>query len=80
MPSGACVLRYDGERGAVSYVKFVDATGRQVKERLGREADGWTKRKAEPSSATASPTSTATVAEAAGADVRHLLGDVVSGG
>ncbi len=41
MPSGACVIRRDGKRGAVLYVKYVDAAGRQVKERLGREADGW---------------------------------------
>lgn len=47
MPSGACVIRRDGKRGAVWSVKFVDASGRQVKERLGPEADGWTKRKAE---------------------------------
>ena len=47
MPSGACVIRRDGKRGAVWYVKFVDAAGRQVKERLGPEADGWNERKAQ---------------------------------
>jgi hypothetical protein len=42
----ASVIRRDGVRGAVFYVKFVDAAGRQVKERIGREADGWNERKA----------------------------------
>lgn len=47
MPSGAAVLRYEGKRGVVWRVKYVDAAGRQVKETLGREADGWDRRKAE---------------------------------
>jgi len=47
MPSGACVIRYDGKRGVVWKVKYRDADGRQVKETLGREADGWTERKAQ---------------------------------
>jgi integrase len=47
MPSGACVIRREGVRGAVWSVKFVDADGRQVKERLGPEAEGWTRRKAQ---------------------------------
>ena len=46
MPSGAAVIRREGVRGVVFYVKFVDAAGRQVKERLGREVDGWTEKKA----------------------------------
>jgi integrase len=46
MPSGAAVIRREGVRGAVWYVKFIDGAGRQVKERLGREADGWNERKA----------------------------------
>lgn len=46
MPSGSAVIRRAGKRGVVFYVKFVDAGGRQVKERLGREVDGWTERKA----------------------------------
>jgi integrase-like protein len=46
MRSGACTIRREGVRGAVWYVKFVDAAGRQVKERLGPEADGWNERKA----------------------------------
>lgn len=40
MPSGACVLRYEGTRGVTWSVKFRDVDGRQVRERLGREADG----------------------------------------
>ncbi len=47
MPDGACVIRYDGVRGVTWKVKYRDATGRQVKETLGRAADGWTKRRAE---------------------------------
>jgi integrase len=52
MPSG-CVIRRDGKRGAVFYVWFRDADGRQVKTskaqdgRTMREADGWTAKKAE---------------------------------
>jgi integrase len=47
MPSGACVIAYDGKRGVVWFVKYRDADGRQVKERVGRESDGWTRQKAE---------------------------------
>ena len=47
MPSGACVIRYAGKRGVVWYLKYRDASGRQVKERVGSAADGCTKRKAE---------------------------------
>src|SRR4051794_15097566 len=47
MPSGAAVIRYAGKRGVVWYAKYRDASGKQVKERLGRSQDGWTKRKAE---------------------------------
>lgn len=47
MPSGACVVEYQGKRGLVFRVKFTDADGRQVQQTLGREADGWTRRKAE---------------------------------
>lgn len=47
MPSGACVIRYEGARGVVWRVKYRDADGRQLKETLGREADGWTRQKAE---------------------------------
>jgi integrase len=44
---GACVLRVEGKRGVVVKIKYRDANGRQVKETLGREADGWTDKKAE---------------------------------
>jgi len=47
MPSGACVIPYRGKRGTTWFVKFADADGRQVKQRLGPEAEGWTRRKAE---------------------------------
>jgi integrase len=47
MPSGAAVIRYDGKRGVVWRVKYADATGKQVMETLGREADGWTEVKAQ---------------------------------
>jgi integrase len=46
MSSGPAVIRYAGKRGVVWYVKFVDASGRQVKERVGKASDGWTRRKA----------------------------------
>jgi integrase len=47
MPTGACVIEYPGKRGKVFRVKYEDASGRQVQETLGREADGWTRLKAE---------------------------------
>jgi integrase len=47
MASGACVLRYEGARGVTWSVKFRDADGRQVRERLGREQDGWNRQQAE---------------------------------
>ena len=47
MPSGACVLRYDGKRGTTWSIKYVDASGRQTRELLGPASEGWTKRKAE---------------------------------
>ena len=47
MPSGAAVIRYDGKRGVSWRIKFTDASGRQVKETLGHERDGWTRKKAE---------------------------------
>ena len=46
MPSGACVIRRVGARGVVWSVKFRDANGRQVKERLGPEPP-WTRQRAE---------------------------------
>jgi integrase len=46
MPSGAGVIRYAGKRGVVWYVKFVDGDGKQVKERVGSEAEGCNRKKA----------------------------------
>src|ERR671923_2040584 len=46
MPDGACVIQYKGKRGVVWYVKYCDADGRQVKERLGTASDGWNRRTA----------------------------------
>jgi integrase len=47
MPSGACVVRYEGKRGTVWRIKYADADGRQVMETLGPARQGWTERKAE---------------------------------
>ena len=46
MPRGACVISYAGPRGVSWKIKYLDATGRQVKETLGREPR-WTRQKAE---------------------------------
>jgi integrase len=43
---GAAVIRYDGVRGVIWKIKYRDATGKQVKETLGHQRDGWTRRKA----------------------------------
>lgn len=45
--SSGCVLRYEGKRGVTWSLKYVDAAGKQVRERIGREADGLTRQKAE---------------------------------
>jgi hypothetical protein len=47
MPSGAAVTVYEGKRGRTFRVKHRDAAGRQVQQTLGREADGWTRQRAE---------------------------------
>jgi integrase len=47
MPSGAAVIRYEGKRGVVWRVKYVDADGRQVMETVGKEADGFTRKHAQ---------------------------------
>ncbi len=47
MPRGASVVRYQGKRGVVWRVKYVDANGRHVMETLGPEREGWTERKAQ---------------------------------
>lgn len=43
------VIQYDppGGRGKVFRIQYRDASGKQVKETLGHERDGWTKRKAQ---------------------------------
>jgi integrase len=45
MANGSVIL-YHGRRGRVFRVKYVDASGRQIMETLGRETDGWTESKA----------------------------------
>lgn len=47
MPSGACVIPYQGKRGVVWRVKYTDAAGKQIMETVGAERDGMTRRKAE---------------------------------
>lgn len=47
MPSGACVIRYEGARGVVCRVKYRDAEGRQVQETVAAERDGVTRKQAE---------------------------------
>ena len=47
MPSGACVIRYEGARGVTWKVKYRDADGRQVKETVGSERDGFDRKQAE---------------------------------
>src|SRR5687767_10761379 len=44
---GAAVVEYDGKRGKVFRIKYRDAAGLQVRETVGSERDGWTRRKAE---------------------------------
>jgi integrase len=46
MPAGACVIRYQGARGVTWKVKYRDASGRQVKEALGAESEGWNRKRA----------------------------------
>lgn len=47
MPRGAAVIRREGKRGNTYSLKFVDAAGKQVWERLGMDREGWTHTKAE---------------------------------
>ena len=47
MPRGAAVIPYDGKRGRVWRIKYVDADGRQCMETIGSEREGWTRQKAE---------------------------------
>jgi integrase len=43
---GAAVIRYEGKRGVVWRIKYVDADGQQVMETVGAERDGITEKKA----------------------------------
>lgn len=47
MPSGACVIRYEGARGVTWKVKYRDADGVQVKETVGSEREGIDRKRAE---------------------------------
>jgi integrase len=47
MPRGAAPIPYDGKRGRVWRVKYVDATGKQCMETIGAERDGITRKVAE---------------------------------
>jgi integrase len=47
MPRGAAVIAYKGKRGTVWRAKYIDSTGRQVMETLGREDEGWTRKAAQ---------------------------------
>src|SRR5437868_2055505 len=47
MPAGSAVIHYDGKRGVVWRIKYRDASGKQVKETVGAERDGITRKKAE---------------------------------
>jgi integrase len=40
------VIRYSGKRGATWSIRYRETDGRRVSETLGREADGWDKRRA----------------------------------
>ncbi len=47
MPRGAAVIHREGKRGNTFSLKFTDAAGKQVWERLGLESEGWTRTKSE---------------------------------
>lgn len=47
MPSGACVVEYQGARGVVWRIKYRDAAGKQAMETIGAARDGVTRKKAE---------------------------------
>lgn len=47
MPRGAAVIPYHGKRGTTWRIKYLDASGRQVMETVGREVDGVTRKGAE---------------------------------
>jgi integrase len=46
MPRGAAVVEYDGKRGRVYRIKYVDAAGKQIQETVGAERDGVTRKQA----------------------------------
>jgi integrase len=46
MPAGAAIIRREGKRGVTWSLKFLDATGAQVWERLGREPE-WNEKRAQ---------------------------------
>jgi integrase len=47
MPRGAAVIPYEGKRGRVWRIKYVDAAGKQTMETVGAERDGVTRKVAE---------------------------------
>lgn len=47
MPAQAAVMKYAGKRGTTWSIKYRDASGKQIREGLGKASDGWTKKKAE---------------------------------
>jgi integrase len=47
MPRGACVIAYEGKRGRSWRVKWVDSSGKQIVETVGREVDGITRKDAQ---------------------------------
>lgn len=47
MARGDAVLRYEGKKDVTYRIKFRDAAGRQIVKTLGKESDGWTRKKAE---------------------------------
>jgi len=47
MPRGGAVVRYEGRRGVVWRIKYVDAAGKQAMETIGAERDGVTRSNAE---------------------------------
>jgi integrase len=47
MPAGGGLIRYEGKRGVVWRIKFVDASGKQCMETVGPEREGITRRHAE---------------------------------
>ena len=45
MPNGS-IVEYDGKRGTIWRIQYRDADGRQVKETIGAERDGVTRKQA----------------------------------